>query len=370
MRKRIVASGCEGKVRRRKTSKDIEYELYVERDTYKLTKKCQRAMVNDLEVSDMEKENQKFWIDSILDIALSAVVLINALVGRFVTNALYPIALRGVFKVLFWGILAVATGLLLRRFFKNALGKAKGKMILSLIALFIVGVILVIAFSIDESQMVAEIATGPLVMIDRLNLSFRWIAVLLVALLLLGGIGLSVLLIKEPSTKSGFLGILYAVGLSYLIALAFWSIGAFFLLLILYILIILIVKAVTRKKTENTSGIQHRSSNLSNYSYTVQATERTKKTTEKSKEINQQNNKELDEYNTYLKRLKNDIRIKKDQRRGYADSLAKADKNGGKLGLYDSDFYRQQMEACDYALRDLENLKREYERRIRRIKEH
>jgi len=119
----------------------------------------------------MEKKNQKFGIDSILDIALGAVVVINALVGRFVTNQGYPIALRGVFKVLFWGILAVASGLLLRRFFVNALGKAKRKMILSLIALFIVGVISVITFSINSSQMAAKIAIGLVTMIDGLNLS-------------------------------------------------------------------------------------------------------------------------------------------------------------------------------------------------------
>jgi len=261
----------------------------------------------------MEKKNQKFGIDSILDIALGAVVVINALVGRFVTNQVYPIALRGVFKVLFWGILAVASGLLLRRFFVNALGKAKRKMILSLIALFIVGVISVITFSINSSQMAAKIAIGLVTMIDGLNLSFGWIAVLLVALLLLGVIGLSVLLIKEPSTKSGFLGILNAVVISYLVAFAFWNFSAFLLLLSHYILIIFIVKAVTRKKTERTSGMQHRSSDSRNYSYTVYENSGGNVRADDYEKQRRKEEQELEEYNNQRIREKEERR-KEDQR--------------------------------------------------------
>ena len=326
----------------------------------------------------MKKNEETFTIDKGLALGLALVVLLRGILEVFFASKLKSSGFTQGLRMLGWGLFAASFFCLVIRFFKNALGKAKGRMLLCLAALLIALGIIMLILSINQSALSARLVIDFLISIDGSKPVLGIIAIVFLLLFLVGTIGSVVLLAKEASTKSGFSWLFLAAIFSNLAVLVLrhkWAI-----ILVGAVAIIVMLSSGSKRKRRGSSSYYRTSSSspsTSSYSSTPRSTySSTSQNTYSSSSGLQsssgsdhhRDDAEIRRYEGLLDNVKDDIKDKDRALSDYRSNLNSAEKNGGKDGLYTADEYRGMIEKTKYELEEANRRKKEYEREIERLK--
>ncbi len=327
----------------------------------------------------MKKNEETFTIDKGLALGLALVVLLRGILEVFFASKLKSSGFTQGLRMLGWGLFAASFFCLVIRFFKNALGKAKGRMLLCLAALLIALGIIMLILSINQSALSARLVIDFLISIDGSKPVLGIIAIVFLLLLLVGTIGSAVLLTKEASTKSGFSWLFLAAIFSNLAVLVLRHKWAIILVGAVVIIINLASSSSKRKRRGSSSyyGTSSSSPSASSYSSTPRSTySSTSQNTYSSSSGSQsssgsdhhRDDAEIRRYEGLLDKVKDGIQYKERALSDYRSNLNSAEKNGGKDGLYTADEYRGMIEKTKYELEEANRKKKEYENEIARLK--
>lgn len=306
-------------------------------------------------------------LDMILAVAMGLIILVNGIIGLFVKKGESPYILGKGFNVAFWIAFGIAVVNLVIRYFARGSAVKKVLMVIDLILMAVeVGIgFFVLQTVVDyfkngsSSQIEAFLADTKLA--DAKLMAYLIVAA--VALLLF-----MILLWAEKSTrKAHTMNVLIIIG-AYLVLLVidYWYVIVVLLIIVAGIaaivgLIMLGVK--TSRPRSSKSSSSGSSSSRSSYSSSSYSSSRSSSSSSGSSS----SNPEVARYQRLLEEAKDNYANAKSEREAAIRNAVEAEKNGGRLGLFTTNNYRDEAKKWEYKMDKYQGQIDEYKDIINRL---
>ena len=306
------------------------------------------------------KREEEFGIkplDTILAVAMGLIILVNGIIGLFVKKGESPYILGKGFNVAFWIAFGIAVVNLVIRYF--ARGSAVKK-VLMVIDLILMAVEVGIGFFVLQTA-VDYFKNGSSAKIEAFLADTKAADTKLMVYLIVAAVALllfMILLWAEKSTrKAHTMNVLIIIG-AYLVLLVidYWYVIVVLLIIVAVIaaivgLIMLGVKTShPRSSKSSSSGSSYSSSRSSS-----------------SSSGSSSSNPEVARYQRLLEEAKDNYANAKSEREAAIRNAAEAEKNGGRLGLFTTNNYRDEAKKWEFKMDKYQGQIDEYKDIINRL---
>ena len=306
------------------------------------------------------KREEEFGIkplDTILAVAMGLIILVNGIIGLFVKKGESPYILGKGFNVAFWIAFGIAVVNLVIRYFARGSAVKKGLMVIDLILMAVeVGIGFFVLQTVVDYFKNGSSAKIEAFLADTKAADTKLMVYLIVAAVAL--LLFMILLWAEKSTrKAHTMNVLIIIG-AYLVLLVidYWYVIVVLLIIVAVIAVIvgLIMLGVKTSRPRSSKS----SSSGSSYSSSRSSS---------SSSGSSSSNPEVARYQRLLEEAKDNYANAKSEREAAIRNAAEAEKNGGRLGLFTTNNYRDEAKKWEFKMDKYQGQIDEYKDIINRL---
>lgn len=312
------------------------------------------------------KHEEEFGIkplDTILAVAMGLIILVNGIIGLFVKKGESPYILGKGFNVAFWIAFGIAVVNLVIRYFARGSAVKKGLMVIDLILMAVeVGIGFFVLQTVVDYFKNGSSAKIEAFLADTKAANTKLMVYLIVAAVAL--LLFMILLWAEKSTrKTHTMNVLIIIG-AYLVLLVidYWYVIVVLLIIVAVIAVLvgLIMLGVkTSRPRSSKSSSSGSSSSRSSYSSSSSSSN--------SSSSSGKRNPELEHYQKMLEIAESGLRDETRARDDFNSKAAEAQRNGGKLGWFDTEFYLDHARKCEDKIAMYRSQIQDYKAEIKRL---